>query len=119
MLLDTGALYVHSLKGDAELTVKQGWWKQILAELPSHPMIKGVTWLETNRTEPEAGGRVADWRETAVPGIAGSFRTDLQKAGDVVFLAKGRVVEHAPAYEFFDAPKTNEAAAFLRGDLVI
>lgn len=85
MLLDTGALYVHSLRGDAELPVKQGWWRQVLAAVQDRPLIRGVTFLETNRREPEAAGRVADWRDTAVPGIAGSLRTDLQQTGHVVF----------------------------------
>jgi len=85
MLLDTGALYVHSLRGDAELPVKQGWWRQVLAAVQDRPLIRGVTFLETNRREPEAGGRVADWRDTAVPGIAGSLRTDLEQTGHVVF----------------------------------
>ncbi|WP_439693854.1 OpgC domain-containing protein [Curtobacterium sp. SP.BCo] len=85
MLLDTGALYVHSLGGAAELPVKQGWWRQVIAAVQDRPLIRGVTFLETNRREPEAGGRVADWRDTAVPGIAGSFRTDLERAGDFVF----------------------------------
>jgi tungstate transport system ATP-binding protein len=40
-------------------------------------------------------------------------------AADIVFLARGRVVERAEAATFFDAPATPEAAAFLRGDLVI
>jgi tungstate transport system ATP-binding protein len=40
-------------------------------------------------------------------------------AGEVVFLARGRLVEHADATTFFDSPATREAAAFLRGDLVI
>ena len=40
-------------------------------------------------------------------------------AGDVVFLARGRVIEHAPADRFFDSPATREAAAFLKGELVI
>jgi tungstate transport system ATP-binding protein len=40
-------------------------------------------------------------------------------AGDIVFLARGRLVERAVAATFFNAPKTAEAAAFLRGDLVI
>jgi tungstate transport system ATP-binding protein len=40
-------------------------------------------------------------------------------AGDIVFLAGGRLVEHACADRFFAAPTTPEAAAFLRGDLVI
>lgn len=40
-------------------------------------------------------------------------------AGDIVFLVRGRIVERADAKTFFDAPATHEAAAFLRGDLVI
>jgi tungstate transport system ATP-binding protein len=40
-------------------------------------------------------------------------------AGDVVLLAKGRLVEHAPAERFFTAPATPEARSFLAGDLVI
>jgi tungstate transport system ATP-binding protein len=40
-------------------------------------------------------------------------------AGEVVFLVRGRVREHAPAERFFTEPDTPEAAAFLRGDLVI
>jgi tungstate transport system ATP-binding protein len=40
-------------------------------------------------------------------------------AGDIVFLAKGRLIEHAPAERFFVAPATPEARAFLAGDLVI
>jgi hypothetical protein len=32
---------------------------------------------------------------------------------------RGRVVEHTSAKDFFTSPATSEAAAFLRGDLVI
>ena len=39
-------------------------------------------------------------------------------AGDVVFLHRGRVLEHAPALDFFAGPATLEAGAFLRGELV-
>ncbi|MBW8270635.1 ATP-binding cassette domain-containing protein [Caldovatus aquaticus] len=39
-------------------------------------------------------------------------------AGDVLFLHRGRVVEHAPAERFFAAPRAPEAAAFLRGELL-
>ncbi|MGG5810092.1 ATP-binding cassette domain-containing protein [Falsiroseomonas sp. CW058] len=39
-------------------------------------------------------------------------------AGEVVFLHRGRVTEHAPAAAFFAGPATPEAAAFLRGELV-
>ena len=40
-------------------------------------------------------------------------------AGDIVFLAKGRLIEHAPAERFFAAPATPEARSFVAGDLVI
>ena len=40
-------------------------------------------------------------------------------AGDIVFLARGRLVERADAAQFFASPSTPEGAAFLRGDLVI
>ena len=40
-------------------------------------------------------------------------------AGDVIFLARGRLVERADTARFFHAPATSEAGAFLRGDLVI
>lgn len=39
-------------------------------------------------------------------------------ADDVVFLHNGRLLEHAPAPAFFRDPRSPEAAAFLRGDLL-
>jgi tungstate transport system ATP-binding protein len=40
-------------------------------------------------------------------------------AGDIVFLANGALVEHAPSSTFFDSPTTPEAKRFLAGELVI
>jgi tungstate transport system ATP-binding protein len=40
-------------------------------------------------------------------------------ASDIVFLAKGRLCENAPADAFFNNPATTEAQRFLAGDLVI
>jgi tungstate transport system ATP-binding protein len=40
-------------------------------------------------------------------------------AGDVVFLVRGSLVEHAAAGDFLDRPATPQAAAFVRGDLVL
>jgi tungstate transport system ATP-binding protein len=40
-------------------------------------------------------------------------------AGDVIFLVRGALCEQGRAEDFLDHPKTTEAAAFLRGDLVI
>ncbi|HEX6979919.1 MAG TPA: ATP-binding cassette domain-containing protein [Alphaproteobacteria bacterium] len=39
-------------------------------------------------------------------------------ADEVIFLHRGRVLEHSPAARFFDQPATPEAAAFIRGDLI-
>ncbi|MGC2856040.1 ATP-binding cassette domain-containing protein [Novispirillum sp. DQ9] len=39
-------------------------------------------------------------------------------AREVVFLHRGRVVEASPAATFFTAPRSPEAAAFLKGELV-
>lgn len=40
-------------------------------------------------------------------------------AGDVVFMVRGTVREQAPAEDFLKTPSTQEAAAFVRGDLVV
>ena len=40
-------------------------------------------------------------------------------AGDVIFLVRGALCERGEAADFLDHPTTAEAAAFLRGDLVI
>lgn len=39
-------------------------------------------------------------------------------AGDVLFLAGGKVQEHTPANVFFNAPVSRQAQAFLSGELV-
>jgi tungstate transport system ATP-binding protein len=39
-------------------------------------------------------------------------------ANDIVFLHKGKLLEHTPAATFFDTPSTQQAAAFLRGELL-
>jgi tungstate transport system ATP-binding protein len=40
-------------------------------------------------------------------------------AGEIVFLAKGRLLEQTPAFTFFTNPATAEAKRFLAGELVI
>ena len=39
-------------------------------------------------------------------------------ADEVLFLHRGRLVEHAAAEDFFAAPKSREAAAYLKGELL-
>lgn len=40
-------------------------------------------------------------------------------AGDVVFMARGRIVEHSPSDRFFREPLTEDARRFLAGELII
>src|SRR5262249_57137680 len=40
-------------------------------------------------------------------------------ADEIVFMHRGRIVEHAPAEKFFAAPTSLEAAAFIRGELPV
>lgn len=40
-------------------------------------------------------------------------------ADDIVFLAKGRLAEHTQARTFFDEPRSDEARAYLNGQLVL
>lgn len=40
-------------------------------------------------------------------------------ADDIVFLSRGRIVEHGRADRFFDGPQTSEARRFLAGELVL
>jgi len=85
MLLDTGALYDDSLDGATELEVKQGWWTQVLAAIDSRPRIEGVTWLELERDEAEAGGNKVDWRATGDSQIATAFLADLRADDRIEF----------------------------------
>jgi tungstate transport system ATP-binding protein len=62
-------------------------------------------------------------RDAAASGIKVVMTThDLGQArrlcGDVVFLVGGALVETGAAEAFFSAPRTEKAAAFLRGDIV-
>ena len=40
-------------------------------------------------------------------------------AGDIVFMNRGQVLESGPAADFFAAPRTAEAKAFIAGDLLV
>ena len=62
--------------------------------------------------------------QIALSGVKVIFAThDLGQArrlaNDVIFLVSGRVAEHSAAEAFFTAPASSDAAAFVRGDLVI
>ena len=40
-------------------------------------------------------------------------------ADDVIFMHRGRILERTPAATFFTTPQTQEAAAFVRGEIVL
>lgn len=40
-------------------------------------------------------------------------------AGEVLFLHRGRLIEHSPAEEFFAAPRSEEARKFIAGELLV
>lgn len=40
-------------------------------------------------------------------------------AGEMVLLVGGRICEKSPGQRFFSSPATQQAAAFVRGDLII
>ncbi len=40
-------------------------------------------------------------------------------ADEILFLNRGRLIEHTPAIDFFNAPSSTEAAAFLDGRLLL
>jgi tungstate transport system ATP-binding protein len=40
-------------------------------------------------------------------------------AGDIVFMHRGRLVESGPAADFFAAPRSEEAAKFIAGELLV
>ena len=85
LLLDTGALYDDGLSGGTELQVKRAWWRQVLAAVAERPLIRGVTWLEVQRTEAEADGREVDWRATDDPKIAAALLADLRADRGIKF----------------------------------
>jgi len=63
-------------------------------------------------------------REAAAEGVKVALVTHdrdqaRRLAEEIVFLHRGRIAEHAPAGQFFDAPRSAEAQAYLAGRLLI
>jgi tungstate transport system ATP-binding protein len=63
-------------------------------------------------------------RDIAARGVKVVMSThDLAQArrigGEVALMHRGRVVETAPATEFFNSPRTEEARRFLAGELLV
>ena len=81
MALETAAAWYDDGGSVTEAAVKQAWWEQVFdpALRESFPALDLVTWLEVERPEPEAGGRLTDWRVTSDAGLAGDFADELRE----------------------------------------
>ena len=80
LLLETAALHNPSVPGATDLALKRRWWREVLAALPSHPLIGAISWLELARREPEVADEPVDWRIAAPPSVAAAFRADLARS---------------------------------------
>lgn len=78
-ITETAALYNTTTTGDAELALKQAWWRQVFApEIPrDFPQIKMINWFEWRKSESEVGGAVVDWRATSNAAVTKAFTSDL------------------------------------------
>lgn len=69
--------------------------------------------------EIEALIEAAHGRETKIILVTHDVGQARRLADEVVFLHRGRLVEHTPAAEFFSQPRSAEARAYLAGRLVL
>jgi len=63
--------------------------------------------------------RAAQQNGTKVIFVTHDLAQAKRLAGEVVFLHRGQMLEHAPAVDFFRAPKSEFARAYLEGRIVI
>lgn len=61
----------------------------------------------------------AQQRGTKIVFITHDFGQAKRLAGDIVFMHRGRVLEHAPAKQFFEKPQTAQGEDFLAGRIVL
>jgi tungstate transport system ATP-binding protein len=79
----------------------------------------------TASLDPHATKAIEDLvRDVATNGVKVVMSThDLGQAkrlaGDIVLLHRGQLIEHTPAADFFDAPRTPEARRFIAGELLV
>jgi Glycosyl hydrolase family 26 len=76
---ETAALYNPAVGGDAELDIKQAWWRQVFSEDVAlrFPALKMINWFEWRKPEAEVNNAVIDWTSTLDPAIRAAFVADL------------------------------------------
>lgn len=61
----------------------------------------------------------ANQRGTAIVLVTHDIGQARRLGRDIVFVHRGRVIEKAPAEQFFEAPDTQAAAAYLKGEIIV
>ncbi|AZZ51848.1 OpgC domain-containing protein [Rathayibacter festucae] len=78
MLLETAAFYSPGAGGPDELTVKQAWWRQVMAETSGddRPLLDAVLWRDSAGTRAAVGEVVIDWSISGSGATAAAFDAD-------------------------------------------
>lgn len=106
--------------------VLSGGEQQRLAVVRAAALTPQVLFLDepTSSLDPSAARQIEDLikgvqaRQTRIVMTTHDLGQARRLADEVIFLHRGRLVEKTPAAEFFRAPRSPEAQAFLKGDLV-
>lgn len=77
-IVETAALWRPSGGGASELSIKQGWWRQVFskATIDHFPDIRLIGWFDWKKQEAEVKD-VVDWRVSGNPTVTTAFFDDL------------------------------------------
>jgi hypothetical protein len=80
-ITETAALYNPDLGGDAELSIKQAWWRQVFSTevAENFPGIKMINWFEWRKFESEVGTTI-DWTVTSNQVLLQAYLGDLPRS---------------------------------------
>ena len=115
---DADVLFVHA-KAAEEKFIKEGYGGK------RHPVMYNDFVVVGPKSDPAATKAIEDiLRKISARGVKVVMSThDLGQArrvaGDIVLLHRGRLVENAPAVEFFANPRTDAGRKFIAGELLV
>ncbi|MBC7725824.1 MAG: OpgC domain-containing protein [Burkholderiaceae bacterium] len=78
MMLETAAFFSPGAGGSNELTIKQEWWRQVIAAASEqeHPLLSVVLWRDSSSARAVVGEVVIDWSISRSAEVASAFRAD-------------------------------------------
>lgn len=98
-ITETAAFYNTEMAGPSELSIKQAWWRQVLAAPAQFPMLKCINWFDELKRESIAQNNLIDWRISGGEQICAAFVSDLRTAGlGSNFLTANETMRLAPYY---------------------